>query len=230
MQSSLLRRAREGPMPRLLVGIAMAGLISRLVGVWHASLRTSITPRTEMKGNSATHLNKSADDERRAECQEKPDPWTVLEGFATEATHEEGIGGPDRAGDRCRAEEAPTAVADEATCERYRCSTSWDEATDDDQTRTVVLECTFGPRAAMGALFTREESPINSWSEMLTNEVGQIVAKERAEGGECHEHRDSRVHTAGCCYTESNDRGLAWKDWNDGVEARDDECDDVRDR
>ena len=70
-----------------------------------------------------------------------------------------------------------------------------------------MLKCTFGPRTAVGALFTREESPINSWSEMLTDEVGEIIAKDRAEGGECHEHRDSRVHTAGCCYTESNDRG-----------------------
>ena len=72
MQSSLLRRARQGPMPQLLIGIAMAGLFSQLVGLWRASLRTSITPRSETKGNSATHLNESADDERRAQCRKSP--------------------------------------------------------------------------------------------------------------------------------------------------------------
>jgi hypothetical protein len=65
----------------------------------------------------------------------------VFEDPSTKTAEKEGVGGPDDPGDGGCEDKAPPVVRDDTAGEGNGGATAWDEATEDDQTCAVALEC-----------------------------------------------------------------------------------------
>ena len=126
--------------------------------------------------------------------------------------------------------EPPPRVPDEPAAERHRGPPAGDEPADDDEPHAVAGQRPFRPVAAGRALAAGEEPPGRPRPEPPADQVGQIVAGERARGRAGHDEVDPRVGGTGRGHPERDDHGLARQHGQHRVQTRQAKRDQVGER
>src|SRR5215208_2351500 len=111
-------------------------------------------------------LDRSGDGERDDECEEEPLPRLLLERLAAEVAEEDGVGAPDRAGQRVEADEpVPRHPVDEPRGEGRHRPAAGDEPGNHDQVAAAFLEELPRPLDALPRLLALEVAPVQPLAE-----------------------------------------------------------------
>src|SRR5205807_6078680 len=123
----------------------------------------------------------------------QPKPRAALEELAAEPADEERVARPQDPGDRGADHEAAPGIADETAGERHRGPAARDEPAGHDDPEAVLRQRALRPGAPAGPALARENPPAGGRPEPPAQQIGGVVAEERAERSQHHQHPDPRV-------------------------------------
>lgn len=157
---------------------------------------------------------------RKGEPQrnDETEPRLVRKCATSDTSDDEGVGGPDRTGDRGDPSEPMPGVPDGTAGERHDGSPTRDEPTDDDQPGAEAVERPGGPGQMLAAALGCKESPLDPGAEVAPDHIAEIVADERGGRRKDDEKKKTGVEAPGGRDAERNDRCLAGEDGGDCVE------------
>src|SRR5262249_11520933 len=150
--------------------------------------------------------------------------------LAAKTAEEERVARPDNCGARRRGNEALAPVSHDPAGHGYPRAPAGNEPANHDRAGAEPVKTPLYPGPPARALLAGKKTPLGRRTKAPPDEVGEIIARERAGGRQDYKEGDPGIGTPGGCDAKGDDHGLARQDRQERIQRGDEERGEVRQR